>query len=76
MRIIPITKFKRERGIEEITEVTFLDTESCDLIVEASNNNIDTIKNWFDIIGIKYTDISLSFRDYGFKATKHSLRAI
>ena len=63
MKIIPITKFKRKPGIEEITEVTFLDTDSCDFIVEASNNNVNTIKNWFNTIGVEYTDISLVGND-------------
>ena len=37
--------------------VLFLNSDDCKFIYEASNGNIDVIKNWFNIIGVCYDDV-------------------
>lgn len=42
-----------------IDGMSFTDREDCQLVIDAANSNIETIKKWFDIIGIKYSNIKI-----------------
>lgn len=63
MRIIDVENIKDSsvfRKTHTIDGVTFLNIDECNLVLEASNNNLDVIKGWFDLIGIKYQDIVIN----------------
>lgn len=64
MRIIDIHEYRNNLatgyiGYETVKKVTFLGRYKCDKVLKASKFNTNKIKEWFNAIGIKYTDIKI-----------------
>lgn len=47
-----------------IENINFLNKDDCKFIVESANHNINTIKKWYDIIGIQYSNIEIIANNY------------
>ncbi len=67
MRIIDVEDIKDAsvfRKTYTVDGITFLSLDECKVVLEASNNNLETIKKWFDLIGVKYDDININNGTY------------
>ena len=60
MHIVNISDIKDDSILQKtnyINGIDFLDGDQCNFIVNAAKNNIETIKSWFNILGIKYNSV-------------------
>ncbi len=67
MKIIDVENIKDAsvfRKTHTVDGITFLSIDECKVVLEASNNNLETIKKWFDLIGVKYDDININNGTY------------
>jgi hypothetical protein len=76
MKIIYVDDIKDQsilKRIETINGVYFMDKEQCNVIISAANNSIDTLKEWFNIIGIQYDNIKIINENIVYTVNKKDL---
>lgn len=60
MRYIEVSDIKDDSILQRrdyINNVTFLDSDTCNIVIEACNSDLNILKLWFNKINIEYTDI-------------------
>lgn len=62
MKIIDIDNIKDSSVFgkqQNVNGVSFLNKSEIDIVLKAANNDVNTIRNWFDIINIRYDKLYL-----------------
>lgn len=60
MKYIHIKNIKDDSILQKrdfISSVTFIDSDTCNTVAEACSHGVNTLKSWFNTIGIEYTKI-------------------